>query len=86
MERRGFLGSLLALPILAGLKPKSTESPMTIEMAEKILNTSIDDPVWQSIPCSGTFDRMSVVQASGYVYLSDEQYRASLYGRGEEMW
>jgi hypothetical protein len=86
MERRGFLGSLLALPILAGFKSPLRDAPMTITEAEKVLNTSIDDPVWGSIPCSGTFDRMSIVQASGYVYLSDEQYRASLYGRGEEMW
>ena len=63
MERRGFLGSLLALPILAGLKPKSTESLLTIEEAKKVLNLHIDDPVWQSIPCSGTF--MNIVPGSG---------------------
>ena len=54
MERRRFLGSLLALPILAGLKPKSVE-PLTMKMVEKVLNSRIDDPVWQSLPCSGTF-------------------------------
>ena len=65
MERRGFLGSLLALPILAGFKSPLRDSPMTIEEAEKVLNTSIDDPVWQSIPCIGTFYRMNIVPGSG---------------------
>jgi hypothetical protein len=86
VERRGFLGSLLALPILAGFKSPLRESPMTIAEAEKVLNSRIDDPVWQSIPCSGIFERMSIVAVSGVCDISDEQFLNSLYGRGGEMW
>jgi hypothetical protein len=64
MQRRGFLGALVTLPILAGFKSQLKDSPMTMAEAEKVLNTSIDDPVWQSMPCSGTFDKMNIVAGS----------------------
>jgi hypothetical protein len=57
MERRSFLGSLLALPILAGLNRVEEKA------LENIQPNTFDGNTF--VACSGTFERMSIVSGSG---------------------
>ena len=64
MDRRGFLGVLAALPIIKGMVPKH-EQEITTETINKVLNLPINDPVWNSISCSGTIESWDHMVVSG---------------------
>lgn len=64
MDRRGFLGILAALPLVKSIVPKE-EQKVTAEEINRVLNTSISDPIWSTIPCSGYIDLATVPFVAG---------------------
>ena len=77
MERRSFLGSLLAIPILAGFK-SVREKEMEYIMAN--MYPPLDSPDLDIIPGSGTFitGGNTFIACSGTIYLTPEQYRKDI--------